>query len=173
MVQLVEQDPLLGLGLFALADIHQQIDRPDDLAGAVAKRCRIWNEGNPGSVGTLRHDFGVADGAALFESDRHGALVIRERRAVRMVKLPRDAPFVAADRRSAARQFHSRLIEIGNLALRVGRVDRRRHSRDQLLELPLAVAEPGLGQLQRSRSFGHTLLEGIVELTQLPLSATP
>src|SRR5262249_7007381 len=102
MVQLVEQDPLLGLGLFALADIHQQIDCPDYLAGAVPKRRRIWNEGNPGSLGTLHHDFGVADGTTLIESDRHGGLVMRERPSVWMVKLPRGAPFVAPDRRGAA-----------------------------------------------------------------------
>src|SRR5258707_7084277 len=115
MVQLVEQDPLLRLSLFALADIHQQIDRPDYLPGAVAKRCRIWNEGNPGPIGTLRHDFGVANGATLFERDRHRGLVMRERPTVRMVKLPRNAPFVAPDRPGAVRQFYSRLIEIRDL----------------------------------------------------------
>src|SRR5258705_10625764 len=106
MVQLVEQDPLLGLGLFALADIHQQIDRPDYLASAVAKRCRIWNERNPGPVGTLRHDFGVADGTTLIERHRHGGLVMLERPAVRMVKLPRDAPFVAPLLRAVAPWKH-------------------------------------------------------------------
>src|SRR5215470_17646764 len=99
MVQLVQQDPLLGLGLFALADIHQQIDRPHYLALAITKRCWIWDEGNPGPIGTLCHNFGVADGTTFFEGDRHGGLVMRERPAVRMVKLPRAAPFVAPNRR--------------------------------------------------------------------------
>src|SRR5260221_7790172 len=123
----------------------------------------IWNEGNPGPIGTLRHDFGVADGTTLFECDRHGALVMREGPAVGMVQFPRDAPFVAPDRRSAAGQVRSRLIEIGNLAVRVGRVDRGRHGRDQILELLLAIAEPGLGLLQRSRSLGDALLKSVVE----------
>src|SRR5882757_4917489 len=125
MVQFVEKDPLLGLGLFALADIDQHIDRPDYLASAIAKRCRIWDERNPGAIGALGH------------------------------------------------YFRSSLIEVSNLALRVSRVDRRRDGRNQLLELMLTVAEPGLGELQRSRSLGHALLERIVELAQLLLGVTP
>jgi hypothetical protein len=46
-----------------------------------------------------------------------------------MVQFPCDAPFVAADRRGAARQFRGRLVEEGNLALRVSRVDRCRDGR--------------------------------------------
>src|SRR5260370_12884050 len=102
MVQFIEQDPLLGLCLFALADIDQYIDRPDYLAGTVAKRCRIWDEGNPGPIGTLGHRFSVTDGTTLFESDCHWALVTGETRPVRMVQSPCDAQFVAADRRGAA-----------------------------------------------------------------------
>src|SRR6266404_2994211 len=172
MVQFVEKDPLLGLGLFALADIDQHIDRPDYLASAIAKRCRIWDERNPGAIGALGHYFRVADGTTLFKSDCHWALVIRERRPVRMVQFPGDAPF-AAGRRGVAHQFRSSLIEVSNLALRVSRVDRRRDGRNQLLELMLTVAEPSLGDLQRSRSLGHALLERIVELAQLLLGVTP
>ncbi len=141
MVQFVEQDPLLGLGLSALADIHQHIDRAGYLACAVAKWCRIWNEGNPSPIGAFRHGFGVTTGTPLLEGECHGALVIWKRRAVRIVKLPCDAPFIAPYRRSVARQFHGRLIEVGNLAFRVGRIDCCWRGLDQLLELPFAVAE--------------------------------
>src|SRR5262245_3626835 len=126
MVQFVEQEALLGFSLFALADVNQHIDRADDLATAVAKWCRIWNDGNPGPVGTLHYDFGVADGPPFLESDRHRALIMRERRTVRAVELPRHAPLVPADRRRTARQFDGCLIGVGNLALGVGHVDSRR-----------------------------------------------
>jgi hypothetical protein len=65
-----------------------------------------------------------------------------------MVKFSRDAPVIAADHRGAARHFLGSLIEVGNLALRVGHVGRCGDGREQLLELTLAVAKPGLGQLR-------------------------
>src|SRR5258707_3450147 len=144
MVQFVEKDRLLGLGLFALADIDQHIDRPDYLASAIAKRCRIWDEGNPGAIGALGHYFRVTDGATLFKSDCHWALVIRERRPVRMVQFPGDAPF-AAGRRGVAHQFRSSLIEVSNLALRVSRVDLGGSGIIKIIKLMLIFAVPGLG----------------------------
>src|SRR5262249_11920251 len=99
VVQLVEQNPLLGFGVFALADIAQHIDRADCLAGAVAKWGRIWNDGNPGPIGPLRYDFGIADGTPLLKSDCHRTLVIRETGPVWIVKSPGNAPLIASDRR--------------------------------------------------------------------------
>src|SRR4029077_14795871 len=102
MIQFVEQDALLGLRLFALADINQHVDRADSAADTIAKRCRIWDEGNPGPIGTLGHDFSVANGTTLFKSDCHWGLVIRERRPVRMVQFPCCGPLIAPNCRAPA-----------------------------------------------------------------------
>jgi hypothetical protein len=87
MIQLIEQNPLLGFGLFALAHVYQHIDRTDDLSTPVAQRCRIWNNGSSGPVGTLHYDFRVADSTTFSERDRYRVLVMWQRRTIRPIKL--------------------------------------------------------------------------------------
>src|SRR5262249_11382705 len=52
----------------------------------------------------------------------HRALIVRQRRAVRTVKLPGQAPTVGAQRRSSG-ELNTRLIEMRNAAVSVGRID--------------------------------------------------
>src|SRR5262249_13533856 len=47
MIELTQENALQSLRLFALTDVHQHVYRADNLSGAVAQRCRIWNERNP------------------------------------------------------------------------------------------------------------------------------
>ena len=72
---------------------------------------------------------------------------MRERRAVRHEQLPRDTPFVAAERRRPAGEFDRCLVEVGNFPLRVGGINRGRNRREQFGETLLAVAELALGFL--------------------------
>ena len=64
-----------------------------------------------------------------------------------MEQFPGDAPFVAAERGRPAGEFDRRLVEVGNFALRVGRVNRGRYSREQFGETLLALAELAFGFL--------------------------
>jgi hypothetical protein len=147
VVQFVEQHSLLRFGLLALADVDKHVDGADDLAARIAQRSRIGNERNASAVGTLGDRFSVADRAPLLQRHGHRALVVAHRRSVGPIELPGHAPLVAADRGRAAGELHRRFIVVGDLPLRVGRVDRGGNGCEQVLQLPLAVAQLRLGLL--------------------------
>ena len=104
MIELVEQHALMRFRLLALADVDQHVDGADDLAFGIAQRRRIGNERHAAAVRALGDGFGVADRTAFLERHRHRTLVVRQRRAVRPIKLPGHAPFVAAERRACGRR---------------------------------------------------------------------
>ncbi len=69
-----------------------------------------------------------------------------QRPAIRMVKLPRDAPFVAAQHRRSAREFDRRLIVVSDLALSIRGVDRSWDGGEQLLQVLFAIPQALFGK---------------------------
>src|ERR1700756_659802 len=123
MIELVEQQALLRFGLLPLAQINQHIDGTGDLARSIEQRRWERDEGNTRAVRPLGNRFDTADRTALLQRDRHRTLIMRERRAVRKIKLPGHAPFVVAQKWCSASEVDGGLVEIGNLAGGVGGVD--------------------------------------------------
>src|SRR5579862_1641523 len=77
MIEFVEQNPLLRLGLLAFADIDQHVHRAYYSAGRVAQGSGIRNEWYPRAVRTLGDSFRIPNGPAFLESEGHRALVMR------------------------------------------------------------------------------------------------
>src|SRR6185312_5898854 len=76
-----------------------------------------------------------------------------------MIELPGSVPVVAANVRSAARELDCALIEVGDLSLRIGRVNCGRNCREQFLQSLLAFAQALLRELSRrdiARNFRGT-----------------
>src|SRR4029077_5657081 len=73
--------------------------------------------------------------------------VVRQWRAVGMIKLPGHAPLVAAEDWRPAGEFDRDLVEIGDPARSIRRVDRRGNCREQFLQALLAFAQPCLDLL--------------------------
>src|SRR5205814_105385 len=117
MIELVEQQTLLGLGLPSLADIHQHVDGADNLSRCIAQRRRKGNERDARPIGPFGDSLRIAYRPSLLQRDGHRTLVMWQRRAVRIVEFPGNAPFIAAQRRRATRKLDGRFVEISNLAL--------------------------------------------------------
>ena len=66
---------------------------------------------------------------------------MRQRRAVRVVQLPGHTPRIGATSRHAPREFHGGLVEEGDAAVGVGRVDRGRNRLDDFMQTAFAFAQ--------------------------------
>src|SRR5436305_12117271 len=139
MIKFVEQQTLLCLSLPPLTDVHQHVDRADDLTRRIPQRCWKRNEWNARAVRSFSDRLGVTDRSPFPQGDRHRTLMMRQGCAVRIVEFPGDAPFVATQNRRPAREIDRSLVEVGDLALGVRRVNGCRNSREQLLQASLAV----------------------------------
>ncbi len=71
-----------------LGHVHQQVDGADEPPGGVAQRRRIGHEPHPRAIGPFGDGLYAAHLPALLEGDRHRALVMRERPAVRPIQPP-------------------------------------------------------------------------------------
>ena len=91
-----EQLPCL-LCVRAFGEINQHVHRTDDIASRIMQRRRVRHEWHSRAIGTLCNGFHASYGAASFQGDCHWAFVVRQRRSVRPVESPSDAPFIAAD----------------------------------------------------------------------------
>src|SRR6185312_8773100 len=76
----------------------------------------------------------VPNRAVLFQRDGHRAFFVGKRPAVWMVELPGHAPHIA-DFRLAPRERNAGLVEKGDVAVRIGRVDGRRQRFQQIAKL--------------------------------------
>ncbi len=74
-------------------------------------------------VGPLSDRSDTPDRPIFLERDRHWALVVRQRRAVRPKETPADAPTVAAQFRPTTRKLDGRLVEERNPPGGIGRID--------------------------------------------------
>ena len=68
-----------------------------------------------------------------------------QRRAVRVVQLPGHTPRIGAQFRHAPREFHGGLVEEGNAAVGVGRVDRGGNRLDDFMQTAFAFAQRLVG----------------------------
>src|SRR5579883_393423 len=73
-----------------------------------------------------------------------------QRPAIRMVKLPRDAPFVTAQHRRSAREFDRRLIVVSDLAPSIRGVDRGWNGGEQFLQVLFAFPQALFGKFSLS-----------------------
>ena len=124
-----------GLGQFCvvpLGDIHQQVDGADEPPGGVAQRRRIGHEPHPRAVGPFGDGLHAAHLSALFERDRHWALVVTQRPAIRPIQPPRAAPLTGSELGIVAPELSGGAVVKGNAALGVGGVDRDRQRLEQV-----------------------------------------
>src|SRR5689334_8312026 len=70
MIEFVEQQTLLRLSLPSLADVHQHIDRADDLPRPIAQRCWKWNERNARAVRPFSDRFSITYRSPFPQGDR-------------------------------------------------------------------------------------------------------
>ncbi len=127
------------LCLFLLADVDQHRHRSKAGGFRVEDRRRISREIDARPVWALGHGFSAEDRPPLVHRDRGCAHRVREGLPPVRMKLPGDAPFVLAQLGSAAGQGDAGLVEISDLPVRVGRVDRRRQRFQQLAETDFAL----------------------------------
>ena len=92
----------------------------------VPQRRRVGKKRNAGAVGALRDRFRSSDRAIFLQSHGHRALIMGHRLPIRPIEAPRAAPFVRAELRLLAPKLGRGVIEVGDAAVRVGRVDRHR-----------------------------------------------
>ena len=105
----------------------------------VVQRRRIRDERNQGPVRPLGDRFHAADRPVLPERHRHRALVVRQRRPVGPVQLPRAAPLARPEDRTMAPQRGSGFVEIGDASGDIGGVDGCRERVQQATEPTLAL----------------------------------
>ena len=141
VIQLGQQQLLLRLGGFALADIDQHVDGADEFARLVAKRRRERQEWDHAAVGPFGQGLDAAHRPVFLQRDRHRALIVGQPFALERVQAPGHAPFILADFRLAAGQFDRRRVVIGDLAVAVGRVHGGRQGLQDLAELLLFVLQ--------------------------------
>ncbi len=135
-------------GLLALCDIHEHVDAADQIARFIEQRRGVRFEPDAGAVRPLGDCFGAADGPPFRKRDRHRALVVRHRPAVRVEQLPGDAPMIGTEQGRAAGERDAGRVEVGDAAFRVSRVDCGGQSVDDLAratrrELFNALTAPG------------------------------
>ena len=153
MVQLADQELLGRLRLLALGDVDQHVHRPDQSAGLVAQGRRVRDERHAAAVRALGRRLGAPHRPVLLQCHGHRALVVRQRRAVRLIQTPGAAPLAAAQLGPAAPKLDGGLVVEGDATRFVGRVDRRWERLEQLAEAPLALAQPFFGP----RTFGDVV----------------
>ena len=110
------------LGLLALGHVDENVDRPDQLAVRVAQRCRVRDEVDATTIGSLCDGFVPSDGPVLAQRDRHRALVVAHRSTVRPEEPPRPAPLLA-ELGPAAPERGRGFVEEGDPPRGIGRVD--------------------------------------------------
>jgi hypothetical protein len=119
---------------FEAADIHQHIDRADQRPGRVAQRRRIGQERDTAAVRTLQHRLHPADCPVLLQGHGHRAAIVPQWHAVRGIETPGHAPLVFPEPRLAPGEFDGGAVVVGDPALGVGRVDRRRQRIENRVE---------------------------------------
>jgi hypothetical protein len=111
------------LGPFAFADVDQHVDGTGQSSRAIEQRGRIANERNQRRVGTLSDRLSARHRALLLQGQRHWALVVRQRRAIGPVKLPRPAEPLNPQLRPAAPEPGRGLVVKAEASLRVRHLD--------------------------------------------------
>ncbi len=122
----------LDLGPVSFGDVHQQVDGADQAAGRVPQRRRIGKEIDARAVGFFGDGLDPADGPALPKRLRHRALVMRHGPSVGPEQTPRPAPSIASELGAMAPQIGGGLVEEGDAAFGVGRIDGDRQGLEQL-----------------------------------------
>src|SRR6516225_697823 len=72
----------------AFADVHKHVDGTGQSSGRIEQRRWIGDEGNTRAVGALSYRFHATDRSLLPQCNRHGALMVWQRSAIRPIELP-------------------------------------------------------------------------------------
>ena len=113
------------LGALLLGDVDEHVDSADHFSVGILDRRRIRHEVHARAVRPLGDRAHAAHRPPFAQRHRHRALIVRQGRAVGVIELPGDAPGIAPELRHAAREAHRLIVEAGDAAFGIGRVDRR------------------------------------------------
>src|SRR5215475_8571378 len=105
-----------GFGTFVIGNVDQHVDGAGQSALVVEQWCGIWDERNARPIGAFRNGLHAVDWLLLRERNCHRALIVRQRCAVRPVKLPGTAELATSKLRAATPKSASSLVEEGDPA---------------------------------------------------------
>lgn len=117
----------------------------------ILERSRERQKRKKGPIRTLGDGFDVADGAVLFQGDRHGTFVVWQFLALDREQAEGDAPLINADPWFASRKFRSSPIVVGDLAGGIGRVHRDRQRIENLMEPSVFLVHRPLSSFECSK----------------------
>ncbi len=123
MIELIKQQLAMVFGDLSLGDIDQHVDRTNQLARAIPQWRGIGEKRHAGSVRALGYRFGALNGAVFGKRHRHRAILVTHWCAVWPIQPPGHAPLIAPDHRYTPGQLDTSLVEIADLAIRIGGVN--------------------------------------------------
>src|SRR6516225_1313353 len=125
----------------AFADINEHVDRTGQSSGRVEQRCRVRDEVNTRAVRAFGYRFLAMDGSLLTQRHRHWAFVMRQRRAIRPVKLPGTAKLAVAEFGAATPKRGRSLVVKGDMTLCISHVDGSRNFLDYGARQPVDLTQ--------------------------------
>ena len=146
--------PRLLLRLVPIADVDQDVHGSHELPIVVEQGRGIGKESHLLAIRADRDGLAPADRALLAKRDGHGALVVAHRAPVREEQFERAAPQLA-EHGSAAPEGRRGIVEVGDLARRVGRV----HGHAEGVEEPAVAAgrQEAIGVDRLRMAFGSAM----------------
>src|SRR5262245_60019050 len=99
------------LGSHPFGNVYEDVDGADQCSGLIEQRCWIGDKGDARSVGTLGERFHPSDGSLFPQGHGHGALIVREQRAIAPIKPVGPAIFALAELRATTTKISSGIIE--------------------------------------------------------------
>jgi hypothetical protein len=115
-----------SLRLFAGRDVHEQVNRTNEITRLIEQWCGIRPETDAGAIRAFSYRFNPPDGTSFTYRERHWASIVRKELTVFGVELPGDAPVILADAWSAPGEGNAGSIVVGDHALGACDVDCRR-----------------------------------------------